>query len=191
MIYLFSVVALQLAGTAVEAGQPEPSAREKVVGESLDLRGLEWLTAEPDSVEGVVRLIRWWTDTCPFCENSLPLIEELRKEYCERGLRTVAVYHPKPPRPTKAQDVIGAAQRLGYTGAVARDGDWSVLRKGYLDRGAVPATSVSFLLDREGRVRYVHPGPDLWPGRENGAAAPRGYLELREAIERLLAENSE
>ena len=38
------------------------------------------------------------------------------------------------------------------------DENWSVLKKLWLSTGHRPATSVSFLVDREGVVRFVHPG---------------------------------
>ena len=58
-----------------------------------------------------VTLIRFWTDTCPFCAASLPAVESLRDTYEPRGLRTLAVYHPKPPRSVDDDEVSSWARR--------------------------------------------------------------------------------
>ena len=75
--------------------------------------------ADEDEVEPKVTLYRWWTDACPFCEASLPAIEQLRTRYEPRGLRVIAVYHPKPHRRI-ADNVIRAAARA--RGKISRGG---------------------------------------------------------------------
>jgi len=104
-------------------------------------------------------LIRFWTDTCHYCEKSLPAVEALRQELGPRGLFTVAVYHPKPTRPVTDEAVHTAAERLGYHGPVAIDEAWNALREIWLDGGERRATSASFVLDAQGVVQFVHPGP--------------------------------
>jgi len=111
-------------------------------------------------------LYRWWTDACPFCEASMPAIEQLRRDYAEHGLRVVGVYHPKPPRPVPDEHILAAAERLGYSGEVAVDEDWSALRRAYLSGADRSATSVTFLVDAEGTIRFVHPGPQFFPSDE-------------------------
>jgi thiol-disulfide isomerase/thioredoxin len=102
-------------------------------------------------------LYRWWTDTCPFCESSLPALDSLREKYGERGLR-----------------VIG-------------DDDWSQLKKWWLETGKRSATSVSFLVDSEGIVRFVHPGPVLFPSEEKKFAQENNDFQLLDrAIDTLL-----
>lgn len=90
----------------------------------------------------------------------------------------VAVYHPKPPRDVTPDQVREWAKAIGMPGALGIDRDWKEL-----DRWAPPAgrrfTSMTFLLDRKGRVRHVHPGGAIEPAEEAG---------LRQRIEALLAE---
>lgn len=90
----------------------------------------------------------------------------------------VAVYHPKPPRDVTADDVRGFAKRIGMPGLLAIDRDWKVL-----DRWMEPAkrsfTSLTFLLDKKGKVRHIHPGGILEPGDAK---------ELGQQIDALLAE---
>jgi thiol-disulfide isomerase/thioredoxin len=104
-------------------------------------------------------LLRWWTDTCPFCEASLPALEELRLRYEAEGLITVAVYHPKPPRAVDDAMVVAAAHERGYHGAIAVDPDWSALAAAWPESVGRDATSVSLLIDGAGLVRFVHLDP--------------------------------
>ena len=142
-----------------------------------------WLNTDggkPLDTAGKVTLYRWWTDGCPHCEKTLPAVEALRRRYEDRGLRVVAVYHPKPVRAVNDDDVRAAAERMGYRGAVALDLDWSELKKFYLDGGDRPATSASFLVDTHGVIRLVHPGPRFYPSKVPGEAkenADHGRME--------------
>lgn len=134
-------------------------------------------------------LYRWWTNTCSYCEASLPAIEKLRKKYEDRGLRTVAVYHPKPPRPVSVKAVSEKAKGFGYHGAIATDDDWSILRDFYLSTDTRRATSVSFLVDAEGVVRFVHPGPVFFPSKNPAEKKEnRDFVLMDRAIEALLQE---
>ncbi len=134
-------------------------------------------------------LYRWWTSTCPYCEASLPAVEALDKEFGPRGLAVVAVYHPKPPRQVSDAVIRQSARAIGYTGPIAVDLDWSVLRKVWLSTGRRQATSVTFLVDARGVVRYVHPGPDFFPSdKPEDVQQNADYAGLREAAGKLLDE---
>jgi len=110
----------------------------------------------------------------------LPAIEALRVRFEPRGLRVVAVYHPKPPRDVALLTIREAADRLGYHGLIAIDRDWSELSRFYLSTGDRAATSASFLVDGDGIIRFVHPGPEI-------RISDPAYAELQRAIERVLA----
>lgn len=134
-----------------------------------------------------VTLYRWWTDTCPFCESSLPALETLRSSYARRGLRIVCVYHPKPARPVDPEVVRRAARERGFTGTLALDSDWSALSRLYLSTGVRDATSASFLVDAEGVIRFVHPGPVYHPSADpRDAQADADFRLLEQAVSTLL-----
>jgi thiol-disulfide isomerase/thioredoxin len=141
----------------------------------------------PEAAEGPV-LYRWWTGGCSFCESSLPAIDALRRKYEPAGLRVVAVYHPKPVRDVEDETVRAAAAGMGYGGVVAVDADWSELKRLWLDAGRRPATSVTVLADADGVIRFVHPGPALFPSDEPDDADENGaFIELERAVGELLA----
>ncbi len=177
--------------TAPALEMPLPRGGANVIGELATPLDAVQAVGEVTAWRGAApaTLVRWWTDTCPFCARSLPAIEAMRADYGERGLQTLAVYHPKPPRPVDEGAVRAAAERLGYSGPLAVDRDWSVLRELYLDRNRSSPTSVSFLLDDEGRVRFVHPGPQFFPSEDpRFSQESEDEHDLRRAIEVLLAE---
>ena len=144
-------------------------------------------TEDSDPKQVKATLYRWWTNTCPYCEASLPAIEKLRQEYGPKGLRVVSVYHPKPQRTVDDESVLAMAQRFGYKGELAVDADWSQLRKAYLSTGRRRATSVTFLVDKDGVTRFLHPGPVLFPSDDPQYAIENDdYQLLKQAIEALL-----
>ncbi len=150
-------------------------------------RELPAQTEDSDPKQVRATLYRWWTNTCPFCEASLPAIEKLRQEYGPKGLRVVGVYHPKPQRTVDDESVLAMAQRFGYKGELAIDADWSQLRKAYLSSGRRRATSVTFLVDKDGVTRFLHPGPVLFPSDDPQYETENDdYQLLKQAIEALL-----
>ncbi len=147
-----------------------------------DLQGARFL-APFDFADHELTLVRWWTDTCPFCADSLPALDTLRVRYATRGVAVVGMYHPKPPRDVPDATIAAQAARLGFRGALAVDRDWHKLTD--LQSRGVPrnATSISVLVDRQGAIVWVHPGPRLHPGAEH-AEADAAFTQL----DRLLAD---
>lgn len=143
-----------------------------VGGDEADFSGLTWIDAKPD-LRGKVTLVRFWTNGCSLCTGSAPQLAELSKKAA-----VVAVYTPKPPRDVTAEQVRGWAKATGMPGVLAVDRDWAVL-----DRWMPPAkrsfTSLTFLLDRKGKVRHIHPG---------GEVTAEEARELSRKIDALLAE---
>lgn len=187
-------------GSTREAPRPSmpgsrvPTSRggEDMLGLRLPLDGLKWLNTRDGAsvdVTAKVTLVRWWTDSCPFCAASLPSIEALTRRYGSAGFQAVGVYHPKPRRPVEAAEVLRSARALGYSGTVATDLDWATLKEVYLSTGNRVSTSVSFILDRDGIIRFVHPGPEFHPTDDPAKVEiNRDYEDIRSAIEALLAE---
>ncbi|MBV8880930.1 MAG: hypothetical protein JO332_13245 [Planctomycetaceae bacterium] len=140
--------------------------------DAADFSGLTWIDARPE-LKGKVALVRWWTNGCALCSGSSPQLAELSKKAV-----LVAVYTPKPPRDVTAEQVRGWAKAIGMPGILAVDRDWAVL-----DRWMPPEkrsfTSLTFVLDKKGRIRHVHPG---------GEVTADEAKELSRKIDALLAE---
>lgn len=161
--------------------RPGPAARGLVGAPLGSLDALRWLTPKggPASIAAQpLTLFRWWTNACPHCVASLPVLARLEDRYRARGLRLVAVYHPKGRR-LGDEAARAYARGLGVRGALAFDDRWTKYAE-LRDRGGLrQATSISVLVDASGTVRWVHPGPRL-------EAGSRDLAELEALLERLL-----
>ena len=122
---------------------------------------------------GKVTLIRWWTDGCSLCSATAPALRKLRQKYAVRSFQVIGVYHPKPPGDVDLERVQRAAAELGFTFPVAVDADWKALRRWWLDQGRRDWTSVSFVIDKRGVIRYVHRGGEFHEGEH--ASCRRDY----------------
>lgn len=173
------------------AGPPVAAGREgwdnplvnKPFGAMDDIR---WATdTEWSFADSPLTIMRWWTVGCPFCIDSLPDLVALQEQYEGRGLRFLPVFHPKGRDPSD-EALRKFLADLGYQGALARDPDWLKLRdlmkRGKLDK----PTSVSFLIDQQGFVRWVHPGPRLHRDASEHPLANADFLELQALVDDLL-----
>lgn len=180
------------SGPSLAGSVPMSSEAADLLGNHLVWDELDWLNTpdnKPVKLAGKATLVRWWTDTCPSCAMSLPAIERLRKKFATRGLQTLAVYHPKPPRDVAASDVLQMARAIGYTGWVATDLQWKTLQRVYLGTDERRSTSVCFLLDGQGVIRYVHPGPAFGPTEDpEKRQLNQDYLNITAAIEAMVSE---
>jgi PhoPQ-activated pathogenicity-related protein len=172
---------------------PESRGGQDLIGKPLPkLEFACWLNTpdgKPLETAGAVTLYRYWTESCPYCEATLPAVEGLRKKYADAGLKVVAVYHPKPPHEVSDAAIAAAAIERGYHGVVAVDPKWEALKTAWLKDGRRAATSVSFLVDRNGIIRFVHPGVMYFPSSKREDAEPNSDYELiNRAIAALLAE---
>ena len=166
---------------------------DELIGELAPEWGtLKWMNSQPlklSELEDKVVLIRWWTETCPFCSNSAPALNEFHDIFKEKGLVVVGMYHPKPPGPRRQKALEKAVKRLGFEFPIALDMDWSRLRRYWLSNSRHRWTSVSFLIDKRGKIRYIHPGGEYYKGEdETRTDAERDYDELKGLIEKLIAE---
>ena len=154
-----------------------------------------WVDSAPLTLEGLrgkVILLRWFNTDCRFCGNTLPGLESLRTRHAAQGLVVIGVFHPKPRRPVRDAFVRTTARKLGFLGPLAVDERWSTLERwwlaGHPDRNW---TSVSFLIDRDGIVRWAHGGGEYHPSADpRHARCDARYAELERTIRRLLGDRA-
>lgn len=171
---------------------PQPAAADAVaalVGTTPpEWQAERWLGSPPlqlASLRGQVVMVRWWTAGCPFCSTSAPALRELDRTYGTRGLRVIGMYHHKEDTPFDPAVYEATAKQYQFTFPVAFDPEWKTLESWLRDaQGRAVSTgwtSVTFLLDKRGVIRHVHPGGSYVAGEP-------AYDEMRTAIEKLLAE---
>jgi peroxiredoxin len=144
-----------------------------------------WLNSRPltlAELRGKVVLARWWTAGCPYCEVTAPALREFDREYGGRGLQVIGFYHHKEDGPLDYAVVDRTATKYGFTFPVAVDPDWHTLIRWWdPEHKNRSFTSVSFLIDKHGTIRHVHPGGEYAKGEP-------AYDAMKGAIEKLLAE---
>ncbi len=150
-----------------------------------------WVDTPPLTLEGLrgkVVLVRWFNSGCRFCDTTLPGLETLRTRYASQGLVVVGVFHPKPVGKVNDGFVRRTARKLGFHGPLAVDEDWSTLNRWWLaNHPGRNWTSVSFLVDREGVVRWAQGGGEYHPSDDpRHATCDASYAELERTIRRLL-----
>lgn len=151
-----------------------------------------WLDGQAHSIaelRGRVVLVRFWTDTCPYCKATAPALRQLDAEFAAQGLVVIGLHHPKPRGSTRTTaEVEAAARAWDLEFLVGLDASWATLDAWWLADHPREATSASFLIDRSGTIRLVHPGPEYTPN--GGPDSRRDYAEIHAAITALLAEPS-
>ncbi len=139
-----------------------------------DISASTWVNTtpiEPASLRGKVRLIEFWTFSCPSCRNVQPHLEEWYREYGDQGLLVIGVLTPETDAERDPATVEAYVRRHGITYPIAVDSDLVTWNR--FDNWAYPAM---YLVDRRGIIRLKQVG-EGWYGR------------MEDQIQGLLAEN--
>jgi thiol-disulfide isomerase/thioredoxin len=138
-----------------------------------DLTTGEWINSEPlrlKDLRGRVVLIEFWTFGCYNCRNTLPFVKTWHDRYQDKGLAVIGVHSPEFDEERKVENLRREVASLGIRYPVVTDNDyqtWNAYK--------VEAWPTIFLLDKEGRIRWMHVGEG-------------DYDEAERFIEKLLAE---
>lgn len=138
-----------------------------------DLATGEWINTEPlklDDLRGRVVLIEFWTFGCYNCRNTLPFVKSWHERYHDKGLTVIGVHSPEFDDERKLENVRREVASLGIRYAVVTDNDYQTWNAYHVE--AWPTT---FLLDKQGRIRWMHEGEG-------------DYDKAEQLIQKLLAE---
>ena len=118
-----------------------------------------------------------------FLDAAIAHFESERKE----ALAVLTLYLSEPSaigdHPEILKVIKEYTKKLGFKFPVAIDYEWETLNAWWLKTNPGEWTSVSFLLDRKGIVKYIHPGGQYIKGDGE-------YEKLQQEIEKLLKLNS-
>ena len=132
-----------------------------------------WINSDPltlSKLRGRVVLVEFWTFGCYNCRNTLPAVKEWDARYRDRGLTIVGVHTPETDSEYNLDDVRREVPALEIKYPVVTDNDYKTW-KAY----GVEAWPTIFVVDKQGRIRWLHVGE----GR---------YEETENVIKKLLAE---
>ncbi len=102
----------------------------------------------PDSLKGKVVLVDFCASWCAPCRASFPVMAELQKRYGDRGFVVIAVSVDE-----KRAAIDEFLKKNAVPFAVLRDA-----KQKLVEATSVASMPTSFLLDGEGRVRFIHNG---------------------------------
>jgi thiol-disulfide isomerase/thioredoxin len=169
MVSLRIRTAWVLCPAAIYAALPSSSPAQVAPGSAFPPLASAGIAAGslPETA-GKVVLVDFWASWCAPCKASFPVYSRIQSDYAERGLVIVAVGVDDAPSAFAA-----FVARLKPSFATVHDARHSLVAA-----VQVPTMPTSYLLDRTGKVRFMHAG---FHGEETDR-------ELRREIDTLLAE---
>lgn len=140
LIVLCIAIALSQGAYAAAKGQTAPNFKLPGIktGNLMSLK----------SLRGKVVYLDFWASWCGPCRQSLPLLNELRKELRRKGFEVLAVNLDEDKADAKAflkQFPVSYPVLLDPNGKVPQKYD-------------LPGMPTSYLIDRKGKIRKVHIG---------------------------------
>jgi len=155
----FRLAAVLIAGLAtalagVKPGDPFPELA------SFHLEG-----KLPDVSTNRIVLVDFWASWCGPCKESFPVMEELQQRYGTQGLVIIAVNVDE-----NRADMEDFLKHNRVTFTIVRD-----TKQKLVDKTGIATMPSSFLLDREGKVRFTHNG-------FRGEETKRKYAEEIESL---------
>ena len=134
---------LSLAGPA-EALAPQ----NRALAPDFTLHAADGSSLQLQKLRGQVVLMNFWATWCGPCREEMPRLQALYDKYRASGFVLLGVNVDEDPR-----NAVGVAQKLKVSFPVLLDTDKSVSR--LYELGSMPST---VLIDRDGRVRFLHRG---------------------------------
>lgn len=133
----------------------------------------KWLNSEPltlNSLRGRVVYLEFWTFGCYNCINTLPTVKGFDAKYREKGLTVIGVQSPEFEREKSLDNIAKALKKHDIVYPIVTDNDMKTW-----DAYGVNAWPTIVILDKQGRIRYMHIGE-------------RAYDTQEKVIQTLLAE---
>ncbi len=169
---LFAALFVTLTLTGCVRREPLPNLTgPESAGEALTFQVKTWPEGGVWNVaddRGSVVLLDVWATWCDPCRDSLPIYADLAKEYGPRGLKVYALNIDEDPN-----QIAGFVQETKVEVPILVDQNAAVAEQ-VLKVQMMPTT---FILDKQGVVRFVHEG-----------FAEGSLAKYQAEIERLLAE---
>lgn len=134
-----------------------------VAAKDFELEDLKGNKVKLSDYEGQIVFLNFWATWCPPCRAEMPDMEEIYKEYEDRGVAILAVNstsmelrggNDSKKARKQVEEFIESA---GFTFPVLLDSDDEVLVK---YNNIVPITGIptTFMIDKKGQIRYARPG---------------------------------
>ncbi len=136
------------------------------LGPAPELNNSTWLNSKSPlrlaDLRGTVVAIEMWTFDCLSCRDLLPHLRDWYDRFRQQGFLLIANHYPEFKYEADLDNLKKALEEDGITFPVAQDNDgrtWA----------AYKATDwpTLYLVDKRGRVRFVHTGPGAYDAIES------------------------
>ncbi|MBI1911433.1 MAG: TlpA family protein disulfide reductase [Deltaproteobacteria bacterium] len=139
LIFMFCLAPLSWAGIT---NQKAPD---------FNLQDLNGKTVTLESLKGKVVFVDFWASWCPPCKKELPELNKLMDKYKDSDVVVAAINVDK--NKAQAADFVSKVPNLSKKMVILHDAD-SLVISAYKAK----AMPTSFVLDKNGVIRYVHFG---------------------------------
>lgn len=135
-----------------------------VAAKDFELEDLKGNKVKLSDYEGQIVFLNFWATWCPPCREEMPDMEEIHREYGNRGVAILAVNSTSmqlrggSDSKKARKQVEEFIEQNGYTFPVLLDSDDKVLSK-YNDIVPITGIPITFMIDKEGQIRYARLGP--------------------------------
>ncbi|HTS62193.1 MAG TPA: TlpA disulfide reductase family protein [Candidatus Acidoferrales bacterium] len=147
-----------------------------------DLNGRAYTEADFRGKPLIVTITGSW---CPNCRDEAPFLAELYDRYHPKGLEIVAFCFEEASDAPEHGQLRAFVRKFGMKYPALLAGEPSGLRTQVPQIENLSAFPSSIYIARDGRVRMVHTG---FPGPGSGEELTRVKNEIRELVERMIAE---
>jgi thiol-disulfide isomerase/thioredoxin len=130
-----------------------------------DLAAFKLEGKPPETLHDKVVIVDFWASWCVPCKESFPVMDELNKKYSARGLVIIAVNVDE-----KRSDMDDFVKANPVSFAIVRDASQKLV-----DKAGIATMPSSFVLDRSGKVRFIHSG-------FHGDKTRKEYMEQIESL---------
>jgi thiol-disulfide isomerase/thioredoxin len=138
--FLVAIMTLSPAASPLGTGEPAPACSARALSDGAAL--------DPTAFRGQVLYLDFWASWCGPCRESFPFMNALDNEFRDKGLRIVAISVDKTAEEARRfLERYPARFDLGLDVAAACPAAYQL-----------PGMPTSFLIDRAGVIRAVHPG---------------------------------
>jgi thiol-disulfide isomerase/thioredoxin len=121
------------------------------IGDTLpDLASFQLEGQLPPTLKGRVILLDFWASWCGPCKISFPWMQEMTEKYSSQGLTVIAVSVDQ-----KRENMQRFLKSFTVSFTVVRDAQQKLVAA-----ADVPTMPTSLLIDRSGRIRFIHGGFD-------------------------------
>ena len=140
------------------------------LGPAPELKNTTWLNVDSPlhlaDLRGKVVIVEMWTFDCINCQHVMPSLKEWHAKYKDQGLVIIGNHFPEFDYEADLENLKAAIAQEGIEYAVAQDNDgatWRAYKNHYW-----PAL---YLIDKQGRIRYVHIGEGRYKQTEENIQA--------------------